>query len=692
MLDNLYKKTYSLSNLKLAWIRLNTAQNIYYKNYYRNLFLAYELRSLENLKKLSERLKGQSYEPSDILRFYLPKHSGLHRPITFLHLDDLIVYQAFSNIIAEKFWEQRLEIQFVNAFSHAFNESDKKSIYLFKRWQDCYKQFRNKITEYFNEGSTWVAHFDLAAYYDTIDLNLLSNQISREAYKDFTDFVKNCISKWTTHKTSKLGHGIPQGPISSALIGEIYLLPVDKKLKKKNIKYVRYVDDIKIFGKSKQEVQEAIITLELECKERGIIPQSKKYEIKKAENIEEAIGKFPSLQSEEKKVILGNKKEVYEIFIRSFDPNNFDVSRVRYILKTIGKNDLILENIIPNLKEYPELVDEFCRFLINYSYSKDIAEEIYEKALRKPSVYPYVEGRYWSLISAFNINNHSLKRKLLRRARDRIKRNHDKYSLKLGCYRLLCSVDSSEIFKWLSHESSCLTQMMVMHYIETNDGIALKDFIKDVLFKRTNYDASLSAIKELIFIGKEDLLQDIKAPVQDKSGVIANTLGSPINIDPIHQILSNTYVTNFRKWKKFLGQKHEQVNHLVFLAYKSFHIDKNAWVNYTDSFMDVVFREFINLLKCKSVNINLPKTINVRGELIDYGRLLNNENLKNNYSDIVNGLKKIHIRRREAPTSHAFDKKTLRKTQRVRSPEQKNLVAILNNALNKLTDEVNKYL
>ena len=105
-----------------------------------------------------------------------------------------------------------------------------------------------------------------------------------------------------------------------------------------------------------------------------------------------------------------------------------------------------------------------------------------------------------------------------------------------------------------------------------------------------------------------------------------------------------------------------------------------------------MFREFIDVLKSNNIISKLPKTIDKTGELIDYGRLLNNDNLKKHYPDIVNGLQKIHVRRRNAPTSHAFDKKTLRKTERVKSQEQKNLVAILNNSLNNLTDEVNKYL
>jgi retron-type reverse transcriptase len=135
-MDRLYTKLYSLNNLKLAWSRLKTAQNIYYKNFYRDLFLAYDINSEENLINLSARIKGKSYKPSRVMRFYTPKSSGLHRPITFLCLDDLIVYQAFANIIAEKFDDQRKVLENVNVFSNIINRNIDKDLFFYKKWQE----------------------------------------------------------------------------------------------------------------------------------------------------------------------------------------------------------------------------------------------------------------------------------------------------------------------------------------------------------------------------------------------------------------------------------------------------------------------------------------------------------------------------------------------------------------------------
>lgn len=695
MVDKLFKKMSSINNLKLAWARLKTSQNINYKNYYRNIFLAYELNFEDNLKLLSQRLISNTYEPSEMLRFYIPKHSGLHRPITFLHLDDLIVYQAIANIIADKFWDKRLEVQDITSYSNILNSTDKKSIFQFKKWQYGYRGFVDKIKKYYTSGNSWVASFDLAAYYDTIDLNLLAEKISLTAYNDFTGFLLKCLKTWSTHRTKKLHHGIPQGPNASNLIGEIYLLSLDIKLKKKGIKYVRYVDDIKIFGKTKKEVQHGIIMLEHECKERGLVPQAKKYEIVNAKNVEDAIGKFPSLQSDEKKVILKNEQQAFHLFKNVFlpsDPAEFDISKVRYILKTSPPNNGILKIVLDNIDTHPELVDEFCIFLSNYKESKEVAVHIYNKTIKNQIVYSYVEGKYWQLLAEFNNGDARLTKRYLIEAIKKIKYNHDQYALKLGLYKFICLNDNSIILKFLPYESSCMLQMMVFPYISV-ESYGCLDFklLLDKLFSRSNYDAPLVAIKEIIFSGNSSLLNDPKITYKDDTGVIANTLGHAHDFDAIEKILNKTYTLKFKKWKPLLNSNYDQANNMLYLSNKAFFIDRNAWINYTDAFLDIVLREFILLLKNNGFT-NMPDTINHKGELIDLGTLLNNKFLQSSFPSMIGGFKKFHKRRSESPTSHAFDKHTHHKTESIKQKEQKNHVSIFNNSLNLLLVEADKYL
>ena len=73
MSDKRYKQLYKIENLKLAWNRLNTSTaNLFYKDYYRELFWYYEMTLDNNLKQLSERLKNHTYKYEIPIKFYKP--------------------------------------------------------------------------------------------------------------------------------------------------------------------------------------------------------------------------------------------------------------------------------------------------------------------------------------------------------------------------------------------------------------------------------------------------------------------------------------------------------------------------------------------------------------------------------------------------------------------------------------------
>ena len=691
MWDKLYKRMSSEKNLELAWLRLHTGQNIQYKNYYRNLFVAYELTKKENIKKLSERLKGGSYQPSRVLRFYLPKLSGLQRPITLLYLDDLIVYQALVNIIAEKFNKEKERVEFKSAFSNILNRNRRTNIFFFKKWQEGYRRFIRKIKEYYDDGNKWVGHFDLAAYYDTIDHKVLSEQISRNTYQSFTNLLKKCLGEWSTHKNNKLNHGIPQGPLSSSLIAEIYMLPIDEKLNKKDIKYVRYVDDIKIFGKSREEVLSGAILLERECKERGLIPQSKNFEIKNVNTVEEAIGKFPSLKEEDKNVISSNKNKTYKLFIEAFDEANFDISRIRYILKTSDKNEKILNVVIKNFCRYPNLIDEFCQFLLKYCDDLAIGRKLYSLCKNIPSSYEYAEGKHWELLSYFPFKE-TEKREMVSIAINKLKKNRNNYALKGGLYKFLCSTNTSLVLKWLKNEESSLIQMMITPYISTKcmDMKEYSNLLKQ-FFGRSNYEPALVMIKELIYNFKFDIVNQLEPPHSDDSGVINNILGKTEEIDSIGQIIKRRYkVEYYNKWKKFLGKVgYKQANKILFYADNSHYMDKNIWVNYTDVFNNIVVKNFIALLKTKQKSVKWPKLKGNDGKDIDYGVLLDKSNkFSKIFPKISDGFRLLHDRRSITPASHAYDKKTTQPTKIVTKQEQSKLFGKLRISYEELIKEL----
>mgnify|MGYP001128906117 CR=1 FL=1 len=474
------------------------------------------------------------------------------------------------------------------------------------------------------------------------------------------------------------------------------MLPVDKKLYKKNIKYVRYVDDIKIFGKTREEVLSGAILLERECKERGLIPQSKKYEIVNANTVEEAIGKFPSLKEEDKNIISSNKNKTYQIFIKAFDEDNFDISRVKYILKTSETNEKILNIIIKNFCNYPNLIDEFYRFLLNYYDDLEVGRKLYSLCKNTPSSYEYVEGKHWELLSYFPFRE-TEKHEMVNTAISKLKKNRNNYALKRGLYRFLCSTNTCLVLKWLENENSSLIQMMIVPYISIKciDKEEYRNLLK-VFFRRSNYEPAIVTIKELFYNFKFNIVNQLKPPYSDGSGVINNILGEVEEIDSIGQIIKRRYeIEYYNKWKRFLGKvDYKQANKLLFYADNSYYMDKNVWVNYTDAFNDIVTRKFITLLKVKQPSVQWPKLKdNISGKDIRYGVLLDKSNkVSKKFPKIFDGFWLLHNRRIKTPTSHAYDQKTMQPTNIVTNVEQREIFGKLKISYKELIYELKKLI
>lgn len=186
------------------------------------------------------------------------------------------------------------------------------------------------------------------------------------------------------------------------------------------------------------------------------------------------------------------------------------------------------------------------------------------------------------------------------------------------------------------------------------------------------------------------MLRKLNIP-NDSSGVIKNTLGKPEDIDSIGQILSKRYgITYTQNWYRFLDKDYKHANNIILLADKAFYIDKNAWVNYTDTFNDIIVRKFIDLLVIKYPDVNWPPTINNRNTSTNYGNLLDENNqFSREFPQMVAGLREFHRRRSKTPTSHAYDTKTLEKTHIVTRKEQKQLFNLLKTSYKLFIEELN---
>jgi hypothetical protein len=83
--------------------------------------------------------------------------------------------------------------------------------------------------------------------------------------------ISNALKRMLGEWAPVTARGIPQGPDVSRTLGNLYLIPVDEQMVTGEWKYLRYLDDIHVLGRSRREVIEGVRSLERECRQRGLV-------------------------------------------------------------------------------------------------------------------------------------------------------------------------------------------------------------------------------------------------------------------------------------------------------------------------------------------------------------------------------------------------------------------------------------
>ncbi len=325
-----------ISNLELAFDRLERSQRKDYKEYAKHLYQAFRITRIANLKHISEELQSGTYIPSAPRLAFLPKKSGILRPITILCVKDAIVYQALANYMSNFFRQEQSYLANKKCFGAILGSSRGK--FFFRSWRRNYTKFNEGVTASFAEGNIWTADFDLVAFYELIDHHLLANILIKKVKNQSSiNLLTKCLDKWNLRKTgASLHHGIPQGPDASAFFAESILFKFDR-VEFKDVKYFRYIDDIKLMSHNESDLRRALRNLDLLTKDYGLVPQAQKIEIRKAENKSQIIKNVPSdlLRVEN---LYGKK--------RTTQQNKLILKKLRESIKSIKGNLLITSDTI----------------------------------------------------------------------------------------------------------------------------------------------------------------------------------------------------------------------------------------------------------------------------------------------------------------------------------------------------------
>jgi hypothetical protein len=140
----------------------------------------------------------------------------------------------------------------------------------FEGWYRLWPEFDEKTRKVFKkDGYRYLATSDIAAYFENIQLPILRDGLLRHLPNEtsLVNLLFQFLEGWCDRTGDGRVHhrGIPQGNFISSFLGNFFLLPLDLAFdalsKECDIKYFRYMDDVRVFTKSREDARRAILLM-----------------------------------------------------------------------------------------------------------------------------------------------------------------------------------------------------------------------------------------------------------------------------------------------------------------------------------------------------------------------------------------------------------------------------------------------
>lgn len=206
---------------------------------------SFEAKEEQQLQKLAEELRTESYRPAAVKRVWIPKPGSQEkRPLGIPVVRDRVVQAALRNVI-EPIFERDFAAQ----------------SYGFRPGRGTREALR-RVEELLKEGNYWVVDADIKGYFDSIPHNKLMEKIGKKisdgrVLKLIESYLKAGVME-TGKGWEATPEGTPQGGVVSPLLANIYLDELDWELARAGLQMVRYADDFVVLSRTEQEAYRAL--------------------------------------------------------------------------------------------------------------------------------------------------------------------------------------------------------------------------------------------------------------------------------------------------------------------------------------------------------------------------------------------------------------------------------------------------
>jgi hypothetical protein len=244
------------------------------------LTINYALREQTIARKIEKYLGGARPEPS--FEIEVPNKGGARKRWSIPSVNDQIILQTCVSVLARKVAQV---IDKRRVLSYRYN-TDPNRLQLSNNQVDSWSQFQNE-TQRRLAGRRYLLQLDLEKAFQSVN---------RE---DFLQFVENLSQKSIENNLLKIllgsfgsnSLGLPLVNDSLFFLGNAYFSVVDKVMNRHSADFIRFVDDYRIFGESRESLEQILVRVTRDLSELGFKINERKLKLGSGEEYLEAVSK-----------------------------------------------------------------------------------------------------------------------------------------------------------------------------------------------------------------------------------------------------------------------------------------------------------------------------------------------------------------------------------------------------------------